>query len=431
MSGAKRFEGTFILAPSGSGKTTLLNYLISEDMKYVPDVSIVVMDNTGDFLRNVTRHPDIKKHQDRLVVIEPDAEHPIALNPFAYGRSRIKQSKGNDRVRLTNQSIELLTHVFSSVGENTAFTPRQRLVFGHCVRLCMAIPDATMQTLHDILATAYIEPYKQYFGELSEEAQSFFNTTFIQQDIRKVCQVELLWRVQLVLENEAFAPMVKAPECKLDFFELLNDGAIVIVHADRNLLGGREAVAVFGRLIIALIRLAMKQRDPIPESQRKPVYLYIDECQHFVEDDKQVSDMLNDVRKSKLAMAFATQRLANIKDATVKDALLSCGIIVARPTGADANAVSNYTDVSSDIYNFLRPYSFMVSARGVTKGYEFQLPDFKFPYAEDLSALIRQAKAKYTYKVTKTPPREVAREVARDDGPIKPKSQPELRLKKK
>lgn len=396
--GTKRFEGTFILAPSGSGKTTLLNYLIDQDFTYltfkslkekVPvssEISIIAMDSTGDFIKSWLPMPHFKTDGvfiDRLIIIEPDVEHPIALNPFAFGRARMKGS-ARDREKMANTTIELLTHAFSTMGEGAKFTPRQALLFRHCVRLCLAIPNSNLQTLANILSKASVTDHAEHIASLDEAAISFFQHEFPTTDFKKVCS-EVSWRLSALLENPTFAKMMNAPECKVDFFDALNNSSFILINTDRALLGD-ERSAIFGRLMLSLVRIAMRERDTIPEDQRRPVYFYIDEAHEIFDNDTQVASMIDDVRKSRLALTFVTQRLAKIKDANVKDALLSCAILLARPTPEDAITVARYMNTDTDYVKGLPERTFMLSARGVTRATQVQVPHYQPDTARHLSA---------------------------------------------
>lgn len=402
QNGVKRFEGTFILAPSGSGKTTLLNYLIDCDFDYLADEyppSVIAMDSTGDFLRGQLPRPQFQPdngtHLSRLIIIEPDVEQPIAINPFAFARKRMKSHSPREKEKMANTTIELLSNAFSTMGEGAKFTPRQALLFRHCVRLCLAIPDSNLQTLANILTRASVADYYQYIPNLEEAAVNFFQYEFSTQDFKKVCG-EVSWRLSAVLENTTFAKMMNAPDCKVDFFEALNSGSFVIINTDRALLGD-ERSSIFGRLMLALIRIAMRERDTIPEDHRPPVYFYIDEAHEIFDNDSQVASMIDDVRKSRLALTFVTQRLAKIKDANVKDALLSCGILLARPTPEDAVTVARYMNTDASLLTNLRDRTYIIAARGVTGAVDIRIPYFNPDRSKDLS-MAEQRRARQIVK---------------------------------
>jgi hypothetical protein len=74
------FEGCWIVAPQGSGKTNLLRHLILDRLK--SDATVIVMDAKGNLLDSLKY---LKNLKDRLILLEPSAEHPLAVNPFATG----------------------------------------------------------------------------------------------------------------------------------------------------------------------------------------------------------------------------------------------------------------------------------------------------------------------------------------------------------
>jgi len=419
--GVKRFEGTFILAPSGSGKTTLLNYLIAEDFDYLafrnlgnvsPNAvpSIVAMDSTGEFLKNITArrhfHPDTGVYKDRLIVIEPEVETPLALNPFAMGRSRLKKYSARDREKITNNTIDLVAHVFSTIGEGAKFTPRQALLFRQAVRLCLEIPGSNLSTLADILLSASVDQYAEHVSKLDQTAQDFWAREFRTADFKKVCG-EVSWRLSAVLENATFAAMMNSPDCKVDFFDAFNEGSVVVVNTDRAMLGPERA-GILGRLIIALVRLAMRERDVLSETERKPVYFYIDEVHEYLDNDDQVASMLDDVRKSRLALTMVTQRLAKLTDPNVKDALLSCGILMAKPNANDAKTVATYMHTHHDYIGNLPDHTFALYSRNVTPQIQVKVPNFQTQWEltkEEQERTIRENKARYGYKPSKSKPK--------------------------
>jgi hypothetical protein len=73
-----RFSGHWIVSPPGRGKTTLLHAMVMHDIA-VPGASLILMDSKGDLIDAVRGLRDI---QDRLIVIDPDPQNPVAINPL-------------------------------------------------------------------------------------------------------------------------------------------------------------------------------------------------------------------------------------------------------------------------------------------------------------------------------------------------------------
>ena len=95
-----RFSGHWIIAPPGRGKTILLSTMFLDDLKR--DASIIVMDSKGDLIEPIKK---LQAVADRLVLIEPDPEFPLALNPLDIPHANVAHT------------ISLLEYVLSSLLE--------------------------------------------------------------------------------------------------------------------------------------------------------------------------------------------------------------------------------------------------------------------------------------------------------------------------
>ncbi len=116
-----RFEHGWILAPQGTGKTQLIQFLVSEDLKRVErdEASIVIMDSQGDLIKEVSRLKEFAKGEalhDKLVLLEPDPDYPLALNIFDMGKERMNGYSNRDKEQLSNNSLDLgVPSVVSSI----------------------------------------------------------------------------------------------------------------------------------------------------------------------------------------------------------------------------------------------------------------------------------------------------------------------------
>ncbi len=312
--GDARYQSMFILAPSGSGKTNLLNHLLQADMKAVEQgtLSLIVMDSQGDFLRELRGdprfHPETGTLKDRLVIIEPDLNYPIALNPFTLGRKRVNEEDANEREANRSNTLELLTHVFATLGEGAEFTFKQRDLYSNCLRLCMEIEGATLHTLYEIVDQG-VGKYAAEISRLPVPAQRFFANEFNDKANYHGTRSEVRYRVGNLLSNPTFASIFTEPNAKLDLYEELDAGKIIIVDTNKRRLS-ETGSSLFGRFIIALVQSAVRERT----TARKPTFFYIDEAHEYLDNDRHVARMIDEVRKYKLGLVLVTQRLSKIKD---------------------------------------------------------------------------------------------------------------------
>ena len=74
--------------------------------------------------------------------------------------------------------------------------------------------------------------------------------------------------------------MFSHPRSKLDLFSELNAGKIILINTAKDLLK-ENGTEIFGRFFIALIAQAAQERAVLPERQRLPTFVYVDEAADY------------------------------------------------------------------------------------------------------------------------------------------------------
>jgi hypothetical protein len=305
-----RFEHTHVLGGSGHGKTQLLQYLIAHDLAKAADDnrSIVVMDSQGDLIRTIAGLEcfDPDKHgslADRLLIVDPmDVEFPASLNMFDWNRGRVETLKPLDRERMLNGTVDLYEYLFGAL-LGAELTQRQDVIFKYLARLMMEIPNATIQTLRELMENG--EKFRPYMEKLPGSARAFFETRFFERSFNET-KKQILTRLWGVLSNATFERMFSHERNKVDIFEAMNDGKIVLINTAKELLT-HDGAAIFGRFFIALISQAALQRSSLQPHERNPAFVYIDEAQDYFDD--KIGNLLNQARKYRVGLVLAHQNL--------------------------------------------------------------------------------------------------------------------------
>ncbi|MCI0561496.1 MAG: type IV secretory system conjugative DNA transfer family protein, partial [Nitrososphaera sp.] len=304
---ASRFEHTHILGGTGHGKTQLLQSLINNDLSLVGqgEASICVIDSQGDLINTVSRlscfsYPPLS---DRLILIDPhDTEYPVCLNLFDLGKSRIDRLNPKEREQIINSAVELYEYIFGSLLD-AELTQRQGLIFRYLARLMMTIPGATLHTLREVLE--YGEKWKPHMGKLTGITRTFFETQFFSPSFSQT-KKQILTRLWGILSNPFFERMFAHKESKIDMFEAMQGGKVILVNTAKDLLK-KDGSQILGRFVIAMISQSVLERARVTQHARLPCFVYIDEAEEYF--DEPMVDLLNQARKFKVGLTFAHQNL--------------------------------------------------------------------------------------------------------------------------
>ena len=85
----------------------------------------------------------------------------------------------------------------------------------------------------------------------------------------------------------------------------MNKGGVILIDTAKDFLKGSSAH--FGRIFISMVLQAALERASIPQNQRKPTFLIVDEAAEYF--DGNIDDLLTQVRKYSVGCVFAHQFL--------------------------------------------------------------------------------------------------------------------------
>ena len=310
---AERFSHMHIVGGSGAGKTQLLQNLILHDLQSEDPPALVIVDSQGDLIDKISHLALFDGAlRDRLVLITPkEIDHPPALNIFDINRSRLGAYDAVAKEQVTAGVIETFDYLFSGlIGAD--LTAKQGVFFRYIARLMLALPEtmgrsATILDLMNLMDDH--EPYQQAIQSLPELQRQFFVRDFVSRPGRKgtfdQTREQIRYRLQALIENPTLARLFTSPSTKIDLFDELNRGSIILVDTARDFLKG--ASSHFGRIFIALTLQAVLERAAIPEEERTPAFLIVDEAADYF--DSNIDDLLTEARKYKLGCVFAHQYL--------------------------------------------------------------------------------------------------------------------------
>jgi hypothetical protein len=333
-----RLEHMHILGGSGHGKTqTLQNFLLADLVKVgTGERSIIVMDSQGDLIHNILKLRAVGDMMDRVVLIYPsDIDYPPALNLFDFGLDRVEAYSKADQEKLVNGAVSLYEYVFGAV-LGAELTAKQGVIFGYLARLLLVVPDATIDTLLDFLQEP--ETVRPYVGKLTHPiTRRFFQTQFFNKSFDDTRQ-QILYRIFDVLQTTTLANMFRNKRNKLNIFDAMNRGSLILIHTAKDLLK-QEGCEILGRFFMALITQAAQERAAMPKGERTPTFVYIDEAHDYF--DENMETLLEQARKFQVGLILAHQHLAQFERKLQSTVMTNTAIkLVGGLSEADARALA-------------------------------------------------------------------------------------------
>jgi hypothetical protein len=351
MTQEERFGHMHVVGGTGAGKTTLLERLILFDIKDETRPSIVVVDSQGDLIGKLSR---LAHRRDDVILINPrDIAFPPALNVFDLNRDRLDEYDEATREQVVAGVIETFQYLFAGlIGAD--LTAKQDVFFKYVARLMLALPESGVwengrlqyrnATILDMVALMEDpSPYLDAIDSMPPIPRSFLKDALLKnakgQDNKTFTQTrdQIRYRLHAIIENPTLARLFTSPRTRVDLFEELNQGSIILVDTSKDFLKG--ASAHFGRIFISLVLQAVLERAALPASSRRPTFLFVDEAAEYF--DENIDDLLTQARKQKVGCVFAHQYLEQCTGALRASFAANTGIkFAAGVSMADARALA-------------------------------------------------------------------------------------------
>ncbi len=368
----QRYEHMHVIGGSGHGKTQLLQHLIFHDLKRVKPPALIVIDSQGDMLRKIQRLDLFTGSPllDRLVLIDPeDVEFPPALNMFDMTNARLSGYSLSHREQIEAGVIELYNYIFGALAAE--LTQKQGTAFAYVARLMLSIPGSTIHTLRELMEDGARglekSPFAKHIEKLDSTSQAFFQNQFFSQSFVRTKQ-QIARRLYGVLQVPTFDRMFSSRTNKLDMFNAIQGGKIVLINTSKAQLKS-DASALFGRYMIALTIRAAFERVAVSVSDRKPAFLIVDEAAEYF--DETLETLLSQARKFNVGVLFAHQHLDQLSPALRSSVAANTSIKLAGGVSdRDARALAPDMRTTADFITSMQKYSnsteFACSVRNMT-----------------------------------------------------------------
>lgn len=362
-----RFEHTWVCSGTGHGKTNWLTYQVMNDLDEVAagQASVFLMDSQGGLIPSLIRHPDFARGgrlEGRLVLLDAtDIEWPLAVNIFDIKQERIKTYSPFKREQLLNSTVDILEYLMGSILD-ADLTNKQGTMFKFALRLLLEhVPGATIHTFRELFEEDGLERFAPYVANTDKTARAFFAREFTGSEFKKT-RPQITRRLYGILANRSLERMLSSPYSKVDLFDELNQGKVVVVDARKSLLQP-EGTEIFGRFWLCKLAQAAIERDVVGE--KMPTYCYIDEAHDYCSKDPKIQLILEQARKQSIGLTLLHQNRSQMPG--VLDALdANTSTKMVGGTYADARAFAALMRTTPEFVDRQPKGSFATYVKGLT-----------------------------------------------------------------
>jgi len=322
-----RFRHVYLAGQTGVGKTSLLMNLIATDV--AAGRSTVVLDPHGDMVQQLLDTVPRHRTNDVIVFDPADRGHVVTYNPLACRTPE-------QRPLVASAVVSSFKRLFGD-----SWGPRLEHILRNSVLTLLENPGTTLLSLHRLLVDDSFR--KKLVGRVSDEmTRSFWNLEFASWNahFRAEALSPVLNKVGAFTSQPILRAVLGDPNAKLDLREVIDTGKVLFCDLGKGRLGD-DASTLLGSLLVAGLQLAAMSRADVPEHERVPAMIFIDEFQNFVGSGT-LPTILAEMRKFKIALHASHQYLEQMDDATRAAVFGNVGTIVAFRVGQDAETLAEH-----------------------------------------------------------------------------------------
>jgi hypothetical protein len=314
-------EHAYLLAESGGGKTQLLQTIIALQMQKARPPGFVIIDSQNKMLHELkSKFPD-------AIMIDPES-NPPSLDLFA--------PNGFDDSPSLAPTLDTFKYLFEAGSQ--PLTDRQYTPFSYGIALMLVgYPKAfghhaTIEDFEDYLngAKKGLELTPRAHKAVDAMDEDVKHWYYSQYANYRQSHSEILQRLTNICGPfTPLRPLFKSQTSTLNILDTIENGGMLLVNTNRHLLGSAGS-SFFGRFFFKMLDRQIGGR----EMHSHPLLFIVDEVQQYF-DSSVMIPFLNLARKRNVACIFAHQRLADVPDQILRDALLGVGTLLTTNTNTN------------------------------------------------------------------------------------------------
>lgn len=360
--GKDRTRHFYYVGKTGAGKSVMLQHMAYQDI--LNGNGLAFLDPHGDSIEWLIERIPPERVEDVIYFNPADVERPIGMNVMEWYTE-------HDKHILVNGFLGLLNKLFDP--HNQGITgPRFEQAVRNAMLTVMSVKGTSLVEVMRVLQNDKFA--EKFFPHLKDEVVKRFWTEQMAQtqDFHKSEVLGyIVSKFDRFITNTLMRNIISQSKSGFDFRKAMDSKKIILVNLSKGMIGEENAQFLGLLLIPKMLQAAMSRAD-IPESQRVPFYLYVDEFQNFATPD--FAQILSEARKYKLNLIVANQYIAQMSD-EIRDAVFgNAGSVGSFKVGVnDAQYLANEFDPIFEQADLINLENFNMYIKLLAKG-EYHKP---------------------------------------------------------
>jgi type IV secretory pathway TraG/TraD family ATPase VirD4 len=322
---ADRLQHIYILGQTGTGKSTLLGNLMRQDLRQGHGFCLI--DPHGDLAKQIAQVAP----QDAVIWNVADPDCPYGYNPMTRASEKF-------RPLIASGLIDTLKKQWAD-----AWGARMEHLLRYSI---LALLDQPRTDVRDIMRMFLDDDFRRkiLMQVTDEQVRLFWQKEFPAMNYKNAADgvAPIANKLGAFMAHPVVRRALCEPETPLRLRKIMDEGQILIVNLAKGQLGS-DTSNVLGGMITSGLAHAAYSRHSIPEPERRPFFLYVDEFHSFTTDA--MVEMLSELRKYGLSLTLANQYFGQIEGDVLDSILGNVGTVIAfRTSPMDAPGLTRHFD---------------------------------------------------------------------------------------
>jgi len=326
-----RLRHIYIIGQTGVGKSYTMANMAVQDIENGDGCCL--LDPHGGLIDEAVLPNIPKERAEDVIYFDPaDMERPLGLNMMEYDEKYPEQ-----KTFVINEMISIFDKLYDLKATGG---PMFEQYMRNAMLLVMDDPESgsTLMEIPRVLADEQFRKYK-----LSKTDNVVVKRFWVEEAEKAGGEASLANMVPYItsklntfISNDYMRPIISQQKSGFNFRKIMDEKKILLINLSKGRIGDLNA-ELLGLVLIGKMLMASLSRVDIPEKERVPFYLYIDEFQNYITDS--IAVILSEARKYKLCLTMAHQfvgQLVKNNDTSIKDAVFgNVGTIMAYRVGVE------------------------------------------------------------------------------------------------